>query len=254
MSKKMQAISIESGRFILKGRIVHFGTDKGIGGLKVVAWDYDLIPKNDRLGHGMTNESGEFEIHFTRKEFSWLLDRKPDLYFEIFNGDEMIKSTADKIIKNADESTSEIIIPLSLHQNLTSMSVISPSECSVFIQVWVDTKSLQNGSTTGVYLVDSNHNNGSSNEGTVNLNSKVSTNTKICWSILNVDLNSDVALSFQNFGNASVWGAGGTPQQVSATVWTGQVEANGTASYAINFNAEKGTGITTTVNPSLTVS
>ncbi|NEO98852.1 MAG: hypothetical protein F6K58_09275 [Symploca sp. SIO2E9] len=133
------------------------------------------------------------------------------------------------------------------------MPVINPSECNIFVQIWVDTNALQNGSTNGVYLVDSNYNNGSSEEGTASLKTYATTNSKICWQILNTNINSDVTLSIQNFGNASVFGAGGTPQQYSSTIWTGQVQANGKADYSITFNVVKGVGISTTVCPTLYV-
>ena len=135
------------------------------------------------------------------------------------------------------------------------MSVIQPSNCSVFVQIWVDTDALQNGQTTGVYLVDNNLNHGSSNEGTVNLSTNVPIGTNICWSLLNVDPTSDTILSIQNFSNAGVFGASGTPQQVNANTWTGQVQATGNDSYGITFNAQipGQSGITTTVNPSLSV-
>ena len=132
---------------------------------------------------------------------------------------------------------------------------IPASSCSVFVQIWVDTNALQNGQTTGIYLVDNNLNNGSSNEGTVNLSTNVPLGTNICWSLLNIVPTSDTILQIQNFGNASVWGASGTPQQVNATTWTGQVQATGNAQYNINFSAQipGQSGITTNVNPSLTV-
>jgi len=135
------------------------------------------------------------------------------------------------------------------------MAQIQPSECSVFIQIWVDTNALQNGSTKGVYLVDNNLNNGSSDEGTPSLDTNVPTNTKICWTVANVDPNWDGSLSIQNFGNAGVFGAGGTPQLINPQTWTGQVQANGSDVYDIVFNAVPagGTGITTTVKPTLTV-
>ena len=131
---------------------------------------------------------------------------------------------------------------------------ITPSSCSLFIQIWVDTNALQNGSTTGVYLVDNNLNHGSSNEGTTNLNTVVPVGTSICWSLLNIDPTSNTILTIQNFGNASVFGASGTPQQVNATTWTGQVQAAGSANYNINFSAQipGSSGITTSVNPSIT--
>jgi hypothetical protein len=132
---------------------------------------------------------------------------------------------------------------------------IQPSECSVFIQIWVDTNALQNGSEKGVYLVDNNVNHGSSSEGTTSLDTVVSTNAKVCWSLQNVDPKWQGALSIQNFSDAAVFGASGTPTQVDGTTWTGQAECNGESSYSIKFNvqAEGGSGITTTVNPTLTV-
>ena len=133
---------------------------------------------------------------------------------------------------------------------------IQPSECSIFIQIWVDSNALQNESRRGVYLVDSNHNNGSSNEGTPDLSTDASTNDKICWQVLSTNVNDAGTLTIQNFGNASVFGSGGTPQSVNGNTWTGQVQANGTAMYDITFNLvpEGGTGITTTVKPQLVVS
>jgi len=132
---------------------------------------------------------------------------------------------------------------------------IPASSCSTFVQIWVDTNALQNGQTTGVYLVDNNLNNGSGNEGTVNLQTNVPVGTNICWSLLNVNPSSNTILQIQNFGNASVFGASGTPQQVNATTWTGQVQAAGNSQYNINFSAQipGQSGITTNVNPSLSV-
>lgn len=135
-------------------------------------------------------------------------------------------------------------------------STITPAECSVFVQIWVDPNAVQNGQTTGVYLVDSNHNNGSSSEGTPNLNTNVPTNSKICWQVLSIDKNWAGDLSIANFSNAAVFGASGTPKAVNATTWTGQVEDNGQSNYSITFNVQKegGSGITIIVNPCLTVS
>jgi hypothetical protein len=134
-------------------------------------------------------------------------------------------------------------------------AIITPSSCTVFVQIWVDTNALQNGQTTGVYLVDNNLNHGSANEGTVSLQTNVSVGTNICWSLLNVNPTSDTILQIQNFGNAGVFGASGTPQMVNPTTWTGQVQAAGSVNYSINFSAQipGSSGISTTVNPSLSV-
>ena len=132
---------------------------------------------------------------------------------------------------------------------------IPASSCSAFVQIWVDTNALQNGQTTGVYLVDNNLNNGSSNEGSPNLLTNLPVGTNVCWSLLNVNPSSNTILQIQNFGNASVFGASGTPQQLNATTWTGQVQQAGQSQYNINFSAQipGSSGITTNVNPSLSV-
>ncbi|WP_287735696.1 hypothetical protein [Microcystis sp. M113S1] len=148
------------------------------------------------------------------------------------------------------------LIKSSINQNNieeVKTMAIQPSECSIFIQIWVDTNALQYGSTNGVYLVDNNYNNGSSEEGTTSLVTHATTNSKICWTILNTNINSDVTLSIANFSGASVFGSGGTPQPYQPNIWTGQVQANGEAQYSITFNTEQGPDVTTTVCPTLSV-
>jgi hypothetical protein len=88
----------------------------------------------------------------------------------------------------------------------------------------------------------------------VSLNTNVPVGTNICWSLLNVDPTSSTILGIQNFGNASVFGASGTPQLVNASTWTGQVQAAGQSGYNVNFSAQipGSSGITTSVNPSIT--
>lgn len=125
---------------------------------------------------------------------------------------------------------------------------IPPSNCSIFIQIWVDTNALQAGSQSGVYCVDNNFSHGSTNEGTTSLVTNTTTGTNICWSVLNTNPNAPDVLTIQNFSNASVFGAGGTPKMVNANTWTGTVQNAGTATYSITFNDVNGTGITTTVS------
>jgi len=133
---------------------------------------------------------------------------------------------------------------------------IKPSDCNIFIQVWVDTTAVQNGSTRGVYLVDNRLTSGSSREGTPSLETVANTNDKVCWKLMNVNVQSTDSISVENFGNSSVFGVGGTPQRISSTVWTGQLEQNGNADYSITFNVQQGSGsgVTVEVQPSFSVS
>lgn len=137
------------------------------------------------------------------------------------------------------------------------MAAINPSDCSVFVQIYVDTNAASQGSTTGVYLVDNRVTAGSSGEGTPNLKTVATQNSNICFSLLNVDSQDTSTLSLTNFGNSNAWGFNGTPKQYNPTTWTGTL-ANGevSASYSCSFNVTKqggGGSITTQVNPALVV-
>lgn len=138
------------------------------------------------------------------------------------------------------------------------MANVPTTSCTTFIQIWVDTNALQNGSTTGIYLVDNRVSQGSSNEGTPSLNTAVTKGTNICWEIYNIDLNSDTQLQIAAISNAGVFGASGQPQVApdNPNAFTGQVQDPGSAQYQITFNAQApgGSGITAIVKPNLSVS
>ncbi|WP_299816782.1 hypothetical protein [uncultured Roseibium sp.] len=133
------------------------------------------------------------------------------------------------------------------------MAVIQPGICSCFIQIWVNSNALLNSKATGIYLVDNTLHDGGSNEGSANLLTVVNTGTYICWTLLNIDPVSGMQLRIRSFGDADIFGAGGAPQMVNATTWTGQAQAEGTDRYAINFSAFNScsTPILTRVTPSL---
>ena len=65
---------------IINGQIVHENIKKGLGGLRVEAYDKDYITKDDYLGSAQTNDEGRFTIRFTsEKSREWIFDKKPDL-------------------------------------------------------------------------------------------------------------------------------------------------------------------------------
>ncbi len=134
---------------------------------------------------------------------------------------------------------------------------INPNDCSVFIQIWVDTNAASQGSTAGIYLVDNQVSRGSQNEGTPSLSTVATQNSNVCFSVLNIDCQDTSSLSIVNMGNSDAYGFNGTPQQFSPTVWTGTL-ANGqvSAPYSVVLNITKqggGGSITTQVNPSFQV-
>lgn len=134
---------------------------------------------------------------------------------------------------------------------------IPVNNCTVFVQLWVDTNALQNGSEQGVYLVDNRLNNGSQFEGTTNLSTNATKGSNVCWQVYNVDPNSTDQLAIQSIGNASVFGASGQPENAGdgSGAFTGQVQAAASATYTVNFTVQKpgSSGITTQVSPSLVV-
>jgi hypothetical protein len=134
---------------------------------------------------------------------------------------------------------------------------INPSDCSVFIQIWVDTNAAKAGSTQGIYLVDNQVTQGSANEGTANLTTAGTQNSNVCFKVLNVDPQSTAEIEIANMANSDAYGFNGTPQQYSPTIWTGTLakgEVN--AAYGITLNITKqggGGSFTTQLNPAFRV-
>jgi len=96
--------------YIVTGRVVERITRRGLAGLRVEAWDKDLL-LDDLLDVGVTGSSGSFLLRFDESRFRELfLDRRPDLFFKVFSGDQLLASTEDSVLWNADRSdiTTEI--------------------------------------------------------------------------------------------------------------------------------------------------
>lgn len=128
---------------------------------------------------------------------------------------------------------------------------------SVFVQIWVDTNALANGSTKGVYVVDNRVSQGSKSEGSASLVTAITNGSYINWQVANIDPTNTSPISIQSVSNSNAWGPSGQPQADDTNGgFTGQVQHTGTAPYSVSFNASKGggSGITTTVNLQIAVS
>lgn len=131
---------------------------------------------------------------------------------------------------------------------------IQPSQCTVFVQVWVDVNALQQDSTSGCYAV-SNRCNNSQGEGTANLNTQVITGSSVCWAVLPVDPQYNKLFTITNVGTESGWAQ--PPAQVSGqpNVFTGQVvesTVGGTINSNIQFSYNGDNEITVTLPVTIT--
>jgi hypothetical protein len=101
---------VASQLFRISGRIINQQTRQGVMGVRVEAWDKDLI-FNNLVGSAMTDTEGTFRIEFSASYFQeCFLDRQPDLFFKIFRGDALIHSTEDAVLWNVDRGETPVVI------------------------------------------------------------------------------------------------------------------------------------------------
>ena len=109
---KQGEVAMKKEAYIIRGKIIDSITGTGIPGLRIEAWDKDLIT-DDLLDTKVTDEQGAFEMKFTSAQFQErFLDRKPDLLFKVYHNNEEIHSTRNKVMWNYDKADEEIIIPI----------------------------------------------------------------------------------------------------------------------------------------------
>lgn len=93
--------------YSVSGRITDYQTAAPLNGLKVRAYDKDFF-RQQLLGESRTDENGNYEIRFSRSDFSGpliKLERHPDIFIVVSeNGDELY-STASSVVVNAETHT-----------------------------------------------------------------------------------------------------------------------------------------------------
>lgn len=123
------------------GRMVDRKTGQGIHGLRIEAWD-----KEKQWGAAVTDRRGRFKIPLRRRYFrDYAPDSSPDLFFKIYRGRELIRSTEDSVLWNTStdtEVTVEIEMPplrrvgkdrVSARQVVRAVDFIQLSD---FLSVW----------------------------------------------------------------------------------------------------------------------
>jgi len=104
----------------ITGKVIRSDTREGIKGLRVEAWDKDLLV-NDLIGSAITGERGVFRIQFDDSYFKEIfLDRRPDLFFKVFKGSKLIKSTEDSVLWNMKREDIEQTIEVKEVNDMTT--------------------------------------------------------------------------------------------------------------------------------------
>lgn len=99
------AIVISGSTYTVSGTIKK--DNQGILDLHVEVYDKDFV-KDDFLGIGVTDASGAFSVSFDSSKFNKFFERKPDLYFVVFDYGLELLNTKEESINDATEITPPI--------------------------------------------------------------------------------------------------------------------------------------------------
>jgi hypothetical protein len=100
----------ETIAFLIFGRIINRKTQQAVEGLRIDAWDKNMIQK-EPLGSVITDRHGAYQLIFSKSYLQDRLgDRQPDLFFRIFQNDRLIHNTEDSLVSKVVAGTRRINI------------------------------------------------------------------------------------------------------------------------------------------------
>lgn len=114
--------------FNARGRVIDKTSGSGLSGLRVEAWDKDLFV-DDQIGSILTDSEGRFSLQFNESYFSELFfDREPDLFFKVYDGGELLRSTEDSVLWNVAGDTKDIVIEVEGNTSMGKEEASLPAE------------------------------------------------------------------------------------------------------------------------------
>ena len=101
-------------KYRIVGTLVDRQSRSMLAGFRVEAWDKDPL-FDDLLGTAITDAGGKFEIRFDESYFQELVfDQDPDIFFRVFWGDLLVKSTEDAVLWNVKTTQIQIMLEVDL--------------------------------------------------------------------------------------------------------------------------------------------
>lgn len=98
----------------IEGRVTDVSSGASVPNVLVEAWDKDFIG-DDLVGSATSDAQGKFVMEFNDSYFRELFsDHRPDLYFMVFLGDDLLASTEDDILWNVKPGTTRVTLPVSM--------------------------------------------------------------------------------------------------------------------------------------------
>jgi hypothetical protein len=96
--------------FTISGRVIDRLSRRGLAGVRVEAWDKDLLI-NDMVGSCFTDRFGRFRMIFDSRAFrEFFFDQLPDVFFRVYYRDRMVLETQQTLVWRINEQLKQVTL------------------------------------------------------------------------------------------------------------------------------------------------